>query len=63
MKFVYNEQYGGKYLLLNGAIVGWIVKVGNGQWSYTLRTDNNIDAPIFETEHEADLALLCVFGE
>lgn len=62
MEFGIDYGYG-KPLYLNGHIAGWVCESINGWYTISLARCKCDHSGYFKTEHEADLALLKIFGE
>jgi hypothetical protein len=57
------KQLGGIPLYLNGEIAGWVCTTINGQFNHVLARHNIKSDTTFNTEHQAKLNLISIFGE
>lgn len=62
MHFGENLFYGTP-LYLNGEIAGWVCTTLNDKWCYLLAHHKCDDSPRYDSQHQAKLALMAIFGE
>lgn len=62
MRFGKNTGYGIPFFL-NNAIAGWVCTTSGGKWCYLLAHHKCDHSPRYESEHQAKLALMEIFGE